>query len=102
MRARAIAPWAALVAVLVVVLVVAITRSEPSQSASARAARLDREFKCPDCQGESIANSGTVSARAIRADVAQRVAAGQSDAQIRAYYVSRYPDILLRPDSGGI
>ena len=95
-------PWIALAAVLAVCLVVLVARSQPSNSAAARAARLDNELKCPDCQGESIANSNTDSARTIRADVLQRIKDGQSDAQIRAYYVSNYPDILLRPDSHGI
>jgi cytochrome c-type biogenesis protein CcmH len=95
-------PWIALAAVLAVCLVVLVARSQPSNSVAARAARLDNELKCPDCQGESIANSNTDSARTIRADVLQRIQAGESDAQIRAYYVSNYPDILLRPDSHGI
>jgi cytochrome c-type biogenesis protein CcmH len=95
-------PWIALGAVLVVALVVLVVRSQPSNSPAARAARLDNELKCPDCQGESIANSNTDSARTIRADVLQRIQQGQSDAEIRAYYVSNYPDILLRPDSHGI
>jgi cytochrome c-type biogenesis protein CcmH len=95
-------PWIALAVVFAVCVVVLVARSQPSNSPAARAARLDNELKCPDCQGESIANSNTDSARTIRADVIQRIKEGQSDAQIRAYYVSNYPDILLRPDSRGI
>jgi cytochrome c-type biogenesis protein CcmH len=102
MRARALAPWVALVAVLVVSLVVLVGRSQPSNSPVARANRLDHEFKCPDCEGESVANSQTASAIAIRDGVKARIAQGQSDAQIRAYYESVYPGISLKPGSNGI
>jgi cytochrome c-type biogenesis protein CcmH/NrfF len=77
MRARALAPWIGLVVVLAISLVVLVGRSQPSHSPAARASRLDHQFKCPDCEGESIANSQT-------------------------YYVERYPDINLQPGSSGI
>ncbi|MCU1429364.1 MAG: uncharacterized protein JWL83_3364 [Actinomycetia bacterium] len=102
MRARALAPWIGLVVVLAISLVVLVGRSQPSHSPAARASRLDHQFKCPDCEGESIANSQTAAAIAIRADVRRRIARGETDAQIRAYYVERYPDINLQPGSSGI
>lgn len=90
---------------LLAVLVIAIaagglalaSRSAPPTPAE-RAERLDAELRCPVCQGESVADSPSSTARAIAADVAHRVAAGQSDDEIRRFYVDRYgPGILLAP-----
>ena len=101
-RARAVLPWVALGAVLVVALIVLVARSQPSDSVNARAGRIAGQIKCPDCQGESVANSNTQIARSIRADIHKRVAAGDSDGEILAYYEQRYPDALIKPDSHGI
>jgi cytochrome c-type biogenesis protein CcmH len=92
---RGVAAAAALV-VLAVCLVLA-TRSGPVGPAE-RAQRLDAQLRCPVCEGLSVADSPSSTARAMAADVAQRVAAGQSDEEIRQYYVDRYgPGILLAP-----
>jgi len=96
-------PWTALVAVVAVAIGVAITRSEPSSDPEARARRLERELTCPVCTGESIAESNAPEARAIRADIRDRIAAGQSDAQIRQAYVDAYGErLVLKPGSDGI
>jgi cytochrome c-type biogenesis protein CcmH len=90
-------------ALAVLVLVVAAgglalaSRSDPPTAAQ-RAQRLDAQLRCPVCQGLSVADSPSSTARAIADDVARRVAAGQSDQRIRQYYVDRYgPGILLTP-----
>jgi len=95
--------WVLLLAVVVVTLVVLVTRSQPSHSPRARADRLAHELACPECEGESVADSNSVSARAIRDDIPRRIAAGQSDAEIRAVYVSKYGEKVLRtPANSGI
>lgn len=64
-----------------------------------RAHRLDRELRCPVCQGLSVADSTSSTSAAIAADVRRRVAAGQSDQEIRDAYVARYGRwILLTPN----
>jgi cytochrome c-type biogenesis protein CcmH len=73
------------------------SRADPPTAAQ-RAERLDAELRCPVCQGLSVADSPSSTARAIADDVARRVAGGESDQQIRQYYVGRYgPGILLSP-----
>jgi cytochrome c-type biogenesis protein CcmH len=68
-----------------------------------RAVALTRELRCPDCESLSAADSQTSAARSIRVDVRERIAEGQSDAQIRQAYVDRYGEsILLRPETGGL
>ncbi len=50
------------------------------------------------CQNESIEDSGADLARDLRAIVRQRVAAGDTDAQVTAWMVARYGDFVrLRP-----
>ena len=68
----------------------------PAQEAHART--LFREIRCVVCQSESIDESDAGLARDLRQRVRQEVAAGASDAQIKADLVSRYGEfILLQP-----
>ena len=96
-------PWLALAGVVVVALVVLVSRSEPSNSIEAKSRRLERELACPVCVGESLAESNAPEARAMRADIRDRLADGQSEEAIVAAYVSVYgDDIKLKPDDSGI
>jgi cytochrome c-type biogenesis protein CcmH len=95
-------PWVALGTVVVVVLAITLWPGG-SPSASARAHGLEAEIKCPECQGLSVADSQATTSLAIRADIKQRIADGQSDGTIRQAYVDRYgTSILLTPQSDGI
>ena len=67
-----------------------------------RAAAIARTLRCPQCAGESVAESNVSVAREIRADIARRVDAGQSDDEIRTAYATLYGEaILLTPPSTG-
>jgi cytochrome c-type biogenesis protein CcmH len=102
-RARVWLPWIILGVVLVFVLVFVAVGSQPSRSASARASRLGHELRCPTCESESVADSQSPASVAIRADIKRRIAAGESDGEIRADYVAIYTQyILLSPDSRGL
>jgi cytochrome c-type biogenesis protein CcmH len=95
--------WIALAAVVVIAVAVLVARSNPSNSASARASRLADELACPVCTGESVADSNAPESRAIRVDIARRIRAGQDDAEIRDAYVATYGEhVLLTPDSRGL
>lgn len=64
---------------------------------------ISRTILCPQCAGQSVAESDVAISREIRADIARRVDAGESDDQIRAYYVDRYgPEVLLTPPGSGL
>jgi cytochrome c-type biogenesis protein CcmH len=96
-------PWAVLGLALVVVLVFAAARSQPGSSPAARANRLAHELRCPTCESESVADSQSPASVAIRADIKRRIAAGESDGEIRSAYVEIYTQyVLLSPDSHGI
>ena len=64
----------------------------------ARAEHLFTQLRCIVCQNESIDDSEADLAHDLRQIVRQQVAAGRSDAQIRAFLVDRYGEfILLKP-----
>ncbi|MET0275689.1 MAG: cytochrome c-type biogenesis protein CcmH [Acidimicrobiia bacterium] len=94
--------WVALGVLVVGVLVVVLwPAGEPSRADRAHA--IERELKCMECQGLSVADSSAPTSKAIRADVKRRIAAGQSDDEIRQVYVDTYGSvILLQPQSSGI
>lgn len=71
-------------------------------SPAARSRRLAAELRCPVCQGLSVADSPSETARAMAADVRRRVDAGETDDEIRRAYVERYGEwILLEPAGSG-
>jgi cytochrome c-type biogenesis protein CcmH len=70
--------------------------ADPAQEA--RAQSLEREIRCVQCENEPIAQSTADIAADMRRLVRERVAAGDSDEEIRAYFRQRYGDfVLFRP-----
>jgi cytochrome c-type biogenesis protein CcmH len=63
---------------------------------------LEAGLRCPVCQGMSVADSRSSTSLAIASDVHRRVLAGQSDQQIREYYVTRYGRWILLSPGGGL
>ncbi|MHB8438295.1 MAG: cytochrome c-type biogenesis protein [Acidimicrobiales bacterium] len=94
--------WVLIAVVLALSLVVGAQHRAPAPSPVQRAAAIDAVVKCPSCEGISVAQSSASTAVAIRTLVRQRIAAGQSDAQIEQFLVDRYGQgILLRPPLRG-
>jgi cytochrome c-type biogenesis protein CcmH len=103
MRSRKLLPWFALALVVLAATVVLVVRSRPDNSPAARAIRLEHQLACPVCEGQSVFDSNSPQSEAIRRDIPRRIAAGQSDAEIRAYYVSRWTEkILETPSNSGL
>jgi cytochrome c-type biogenesis protein CcmH len=64
----------------------------------ARARRLSQELRCVVCQNQSIDDSNAPLAHDLRVIVRERLAAGDSDAQVLAFVEARYGEfVLLRP-----
>jgi cytochrome c-type biogenesis protein CcmH len=64
----------------------------------ARARSIGKELRCLVCQNESIDDSNADLAHDLRVLVRQRLVAGDSDEQVKAYIVARYGDyVLLKP-----
>jgi cytochrome c-type biogenesis protein CcmH len=95
-------PWL-LMAGLVFCVVMLVPRHAGHQSPTERARDIASGVRCPTCGGESALESQAPISKAIRAEIDRRVAAGESDSQIRSYLVSRYgQSILLKPSTGGV
>jgi cytochrome c-type biogenesis protein CcmH len=98
-RRLAVVALGALLALVAIGVVLAV-RPAPVPTAAARADALARELRCPDCQGLSVADSPTSSAREIRRQVDELLAGGATDAEVRDHFVARYGTwILLAPRS---
>ena len=103
LTARRLGPWLALAIVVVAGIVALVVRSHPDDSPAARAARIEHQLACPVCEGQSVADSNSSQSRAMRQDIPRRIAAGQSDAEIRAFYVARYGEkVLETPSNSGL
>ena len=64
----------------------------------ARAVALAKELRCLVCQNQSIMESDADLANDLRGLVRERIAAGDSDDQVKQFVVDRYGDfVLLRP-----
>ena len=95
----AIAVGCLLALVAVAVLVAVQPSTDPT--AAQRAAVLAAELRCPDCQGLSVADSPTASAREIRRQIDELIAGGATDDEVRAHFVARYGEwIRLAPSAG--
>jgi cytochrome c-type biogenesis protein CcmH len=70
--------------------------ADPVKEARARA--LSQELRCMVCQNQSIDDSEAPLARDLRLLVRERIAAGDSDAQVIDFLVARYGEfVLLKP-----
>ncbi|MEM9170774.1 MAG: cytochrome c-type biogenesis protein [Pseudomonadota bacterium] len=69
---------------------------DPALEARARA--LDAAFRCVVCQSQSIADSDAPLAKDMRVLIREQIAGGASDAEVRAFLLTRYGDyVLLKP-----
>jgi len=70
--------------------------TDPAKESRAR--ELSRELRCMVCQNQSIDDSEAPLARDLRLLVRERIAAGDSDAQVMDFLVARYGEfVLLKP-----
>jgi cytochrome c-type biogenesis protein CcmH len=66
---------------------------DPALEARARA--ISRDLRCLVCQNQSIDDSNADLAHDLRVIVRERLTAGDSDDQVKAYLVARYGDFVL-------
>jgi cytochrome c-type biogenesis protein CcmH len=70
----------------------------PDPALEARARDITKELRCVVCQSESIDDSNADIARDLRLLVRERIVAGDTDAEVRAFVVDRYGEfVLFRP-----
>lgn len=99
---RRLLAWAGVAAVIAAALALGLRPNGDDGSPAARADRIAAGLRCPVCQGLSVKDSDSPTARDIRADVRRRIDDGETAADIRQAYVDRYGEwILLRPGTSG-
>ena len=70
----------------------------PDAQLEARARAISHDLRCMVCQNQSIDDSEAPLARDLRLLVRERIAAGDSDAQVIDFLVARYGEfVLLKP-----
>lgn len=78
--------------------------TDPEEEAlDALAAEVASRLRCPVCRNQSVVESNAELSREMQAVVRDRLAAGETPAEVEAYFVSRYGEwILLKPQARGI
>jgi cytochrome c-type biogenesis protein CcmH len=97
MKSRAGLP-ALLGALLLAVSAVAVAvdvEPLPTPELQQRFDELTHEFRCMQCQNQSIADSAVGLAADLRRDVREQVIAGKTDDEIRESMVARYGNVIL-------
>ena len=90
-----------LVAVLAL-LAVACQGSSAEPSLEERAQALNKELMCPVCPSETIDQSQVELAKQMRATVRERLEDGESEQEIKDFFVDRYGDnVLAAPPTRG-
>ena len=90
--------WLIVAAVLAVAVAIAWSARPHPVTDGDRVDRIAGELRCPVCQGLSVEDSPSDTARSMKALVATRVAEGRTDEEIRAEFQRSYGDwILLSP-----
>ena len=88
--------------VVLALLAVACQGSSTELSLEERAQALNKELMCPVCPSETIDQSQVELAKQMRAAVRERLADGESEQEIRDFFVDRYGDnVLAAPPARG-
>ena len=94
--------WAAVAAAIAASLAIGLRPDGGGATPAGRVDRIAADLRCPVCQGLSVKDSDSPTARDIRDDIRGRLDTGETAAEIRQAYVDRYGEwILLRPRTSG-
>ncbi len=103
MSARLRWSWLAVLVILVGALAYGTLDDSGPRTDADRVRALSDRIACPQCSGQSVAESDVTIARVIRTDIAERVDAGQTDDEIVAALKASYgDDIDLNPSATGL
>ncbi len=98
-KARTLGGWI-ITALLAAVVIVGLILGDSAEEDRVEA--LGARIKCPVCQGEAIGDSPSETSQAMMEIVEEKVAAGETDAQIVDFFTTRYgTGILLDPPFSG-
>ncbi len=95
--------WFGLLASMLFMLGVATFDDGGVETDAERVQRLSESFACPECAGQSVAESNAGVSSTIRQFIRNEVIAGSTDGEIRDKLVVSYSSkVLLTPPSSGI
>lgn len=81
----------------------AVVPGEDSPRVDTLTVRVASQLRCPVCRSQSVLESSSDLAERMQAVIRDRLARGESPAEVRAYFVDKYGEwILLRPEPEGI
>ena len=90
------------IAAVLALLAIACQGSTAELSLEERAQTLDKELMCPVCPSETVDQSQVELAKQMRAIVRERLADGESEQEIKDFFVDRYGDsVLAAPPTRG-
>jgi len=101
-RVRAIG-WVGALTAIVIALSIATLSHRHQPTNSERALDLAEQFACPVCEGQSVAQSDSSTAKAIRSEISKRIDQGQTNQQITTYLIDSFSEsISLKPRATGV
>jgi len=94
--------WIGIAVAVIALLAVASLETGGTETDGQRIQRLTESFACPECSGESVAESNAAVSATIRQFIADEVTAGATDVEIRDQLVVSYgASVLLNPPADG-
>ena len=94
-RAAAVLAAGLLVVLAAVASSCASAPPDPPPDIKEAALRLDKQLMCPICPGETLNQSQTTLAKQMRAEVRDRLRDGESEQEVKDYFVSVYGESVL-------
>ena len=89
-------------AAFLLVLTLAVACSSEERTLDERANGLEKQLICPVCPGETIDQSSVQLARDMRSIVREKLGAGETEQQIKDFFVARYGiRVLASPPASG-
>ncbi len=95
--------WLVVGVAVATMLVFGVVDGRDNRTNAERADDIGATIACPQCVGQSVAESDVAIAREIRAEIGRLVVMGYSDDEIRARFAERYGDwVILTPSRSGV
>lgn len=102
MSRKRLIQWTAILVAVIALLVVAGVSDAGIETEAERTQRLTYSYACPECKGQSVAESNAAVSVTIRNFIAEAVADGKTDTEIRDELLRGYGErVLLNPPSDG-
>lgn len=79
-----------------------VQQTAPLSPIDQQVQEISAQLRCPVCQGTSLKDSPSELAQQMRAVIRSKLEAGETPAQVRQYFISKYGEwILLQPEAKG-